>query len=539
MRGVDVIANILKAEGVEHISCFPHSEIIDAAASVGIRPILARTERTAIHIAEGYSRMSAGRKIGVATVQYGPGSENAFGSIAQAYADAAPILFLPTGYPTNERGTAPNFDASLNLRHITKWGETANQVERIPQMMQHAFSQVRNGKGAPVMLETPVDVGGAEYSGNTIDHQPARRSAPHADPKDVAAALDALLAAKTPVIVAGQGVLYAQATNELIALAERLQAPVMTTLNGKSAFPENHPLALGTGGLTRTRMVNHFLAKADFVLGLGTSFTRSDYTTAVPHGKLMVQVTNTEADIAKDYPIAYGVIGDVKNCIEQMCVAIPDAHQGPDGVAQEVKSEREAFMAEWTPKLTSDEEPINPYRVIWDLMHSLDRKNTVVTHESGNPRDQIVPFYETLVPHGYMGWGKSTQLGTSLGLAMGAKLAKPDWLSVNIMGDSAFGMVGMDFETAVRSELPIMTVILNNRVMGGYAHHLPVATEKYRTNELSGDYAKVGEGLGGYTERVEKAADLKPAFERGIAQTKAGRAVLLEVITREELSFAN
>ena len=539
MRGVDVIANILKAEGVEHISCFPHSEIIDAVASVGIRPILARTERTAVHIAEGYSRMTAGRKIGVATVQYGPGSENAFGSIAQAYADAAPILFLPTGYPSNERGTAPNFDASLNLRHITKWGETVNQVERIPQMMQHAFSQVRNGKGAPVMLETPVDVGAAEYSGNTIDHRPVRRSAPHADPKDVADVLDALLGAKTPVIVAGQGVLYAQSTNELVALAERLQVPVMTTLNGKSAFPEDHPMALGTGGLTRTRMVNHFLARADFVLGLGTSFTRSDYTTAVPDGKLMAQITNTEADVAKDYPISYGVIGDVKNCLEQMLASIPDTHQAPDGTAGEVRSERDAFMAEWMPKLTSDEEPINPYRVIWDLMHSLDRKNTVVTHESGNPRDQIVPFYEALVPHGYMGWGKSTQLGTSLGLAMGAKLAKPDWLSVNIMGDSAFGMVGMDFETAVRSELPIMTVILNNRVMGGYAHHLPVATEKYRTNELSGDYAKVGEGLGGYTERVEKAADLKSAFERGIAQTKTGRAVLIEVITREELNFAS
>ena len=424
MRGVDVIANILKAEGVEYVSCFPHSEIIDAVASAGIRPILARTERTAVHIAEGYSRMNDGRKIGVATVQYGPGAENAFGSIAQAYADAAPILFLPTGYPTNELGTAPNFDASLNLRHITKWGETVNMVERIPQMLQHAFSQVRNGKGGPVMLETPVDVGAAEYPGNAVDHHPVRRSAPHADPHDVADALGALLAAKTPVIVAGQGVLYAQAWDELKALAECLQVPVMTTLNGKSAFPEDHPLALGTGGLTRPRTVNHFLAKADFVLGLGTSFTRSDYTTAVPDGKLMAQVTNTEADIAKDYLVSYGVIGDVKNCIAQMLDAIPAGHPSSDGVAGEVKSVREAFMAEWMPKLTSDETPINPYRVIWDLMHTVNRHETVVTHESGNPRDQIIPFYETLVPHGYIGWGKSTQLGTSLGVTMGAKLAK-------------------------------------------------------------------------------------------------------------------
>ena len=538
MNGADVVARILQAEGVEYVSCFPHSEIIDAVANVGIRPILARQERTAIHIADGYSRMNDGRKVGVATVQYGPGSENAFGSIAQAYADSSPILYLPTGYPSENLGVAPNFDASVNLRHVTKWAEKANAIERIPQMMQHAIAEVRNGKGGPVMLEIPVDVLNSQYSGNDVDHHIIRRSSPQPDPEDVQDTLAALLRAKRPVIVAGQGVHYGQAWDGLIALAERLQVPVMTTLNGKSAFPENHPLALGTGALSRTQMVNHFLAKADFVLGLGTSFTRSDYITAVPDGKLMGQVTNTEADLAKDYPISFGVIGDVKSAIEQMLEAVPDNREPNSGVAEEVKAIREEFMAEWMPRLTSDEEPINPYRVVWDLMHSVDREHTVVSHEAGNPRDQVVPFYESIVPHGYIGWGKTTQLGTSLGLIMGAKLARPDWLAVNIMGDAAFGMVGMDFETAVRSSIPIMTVILNNGRMGGYAHHLPVATEKFAINELTGEYAQVAQALGGYSERVDKVADLKPAFERGIEQTRAGRPALIEVITREESNFA-
>lgn len=157
-----------------------------------------------------------------------------------------------------------------------------------------------------------------------------------------------------------------------------------------------------------------------------------------------------------------------------------------------------------------------------------------MTHDAGNPRDQIVPFWETPIPHGYIGWGKSTQLGTGLGLVMGARLAAPDRLVINLMGDAAFGMVGMDFETAVRSKIPILTIVMNNGLMGGYEKHLPVSTARYGTRFLSGDYSKIADGLGGYTERVEKPHDLVPAIKRAIAEVDAGRAVLLEVMTREE-----
>jgi acetolactate synthase-1/2/3 large subunit len=161
-----------------------------------------------------------------------------------------------------------------------------------------------------------------------------------------------------------------------------------------------------------------------------------------------------------------------------------------------------------------------------------------VTHDAGSPRDQMVPFYEATHPHGYIGWGKTTHLGLGLGLAMGAKLARPDRLCVNVMGDAAFGMTGMDFETAVRCELPILTVVLKNSVMGGYTGYLPIASEKHRINELGGDYAGVAQALGGYSEQVEKCADLKPALARCIAQVDAGRPALLQVITKEEKRFA-
>ncbi len=177
--------------------------------------------------------------------------------------------------------------------------------------------------------------------------------------------------------------------------------------------------------------------------------------------------------------------------------------------------------------------------MIWDLMQTVDRTNTIVTHDSGNPRDQMVPFFEAITPGGYIGWGKSTQLGYGLGLIMGAKLAAPEKLAVNVMGDAAFGMAGMDFETAVRERIPILTIILNNSALGGYEKHLPVATDRYGTKFLSGDYAKVAEGLGGYSEKVEDPADIIPAIQRAQEQLAAGKPALLEVITREEGAFSS
>ena len=543
MKANELIARILQKEGVEVLTCFPHSEIIDGAAAVGIRPVMARTERVALNIADGYARVNDGRKVGVTTVQYGPGAEAAFGGVAQCYGDASPVLYLPTGYPTGQLDAAPNFVAARNMQEVTKWGETVVDPARIPQMLQHAFAELHGGRPGPVMIETPIDIVDRECDFDPEDYRPTRRSSPHPDPKDIEDAVDALLGAKRPVLVAGQGIFYAQAWDELRELAELLQIPVMTTLNGKSAFPEDHPLALGAGGLTRPATVDHFLAAADLVFGIGTSFTRSDYITPIPAGKTMAQITNCADDLAKDYAISFGALGDAKAALRAMIGAATArlgeaGRRGETETAKEVRAVRQAFLEAWMPLLTSDEEPINPYRVVWELNTGLDKTRSIVTHDAGSPRDQMVPFYEATQPHGYIGWGKTTHLGLGLGLAMGAKLARPDYLCVNVMGDAAFGMTGMDFETAVRCDLPILSVVLKNSVMGGYTGYLPIASEKYRIHELGGDYAGVAQALGGYSEQVETCADLKPALARCIAEVEAGRPALLQVITKEEKRFS-
>jgi acetolactate synthase-1/2/3 large subunit len=178
----------------------------------GIRPICARTERVAVNIADGFARVSSGRRIGVVAVQYGPGAENAFGAVAQAYSDASPILLLPGGVERRRQGVTPNFQAIYNYRSVTKWVEVVNAAERLPQLLRRAFTLLRCGKPGPVMLEIPTDVMKEEVPDAALQrYAPVRRSAPRGDPADVREAVRMLLAAKAPVIVAGQGILYAEA----------------------------------------------------------------------------------------------------------------------------------------------------------------------------------------------------------------------------------------------------------------------------------------------------------------------------------------
>ena len=265
-----------------------------------------------------------------------------------------------------------------------------------------------------------------------------------------------------------------------------------------------------------------------------------EYITPLPlKGRRYAQLTNSESDISKDYPVDFTVIGDARPSIAEMNAEVKvrlgdEGRRAEDSVRKELAALKAAFLDEWRPLLECNERPISPYRVVWDLMHCVDRTRTVVTHEAGSPRDQITPFYEAIVPHGYIGWGKTTQLGTSLGLIQGAKLARPDWHAVNIMGESAMGMVGMDFETSVRNRIGTTTIVLRNGVMGNYTNFHPVASEKYAINELGGNYADLASALGGYAERIEDPAEIKPAIKRALARNDEGEPALLEFITAEE-----
>ena len=544
MKVVDAIAQILKKEGVDYLPCYPTTPSIEAAASAGIRPVVCRQERVGVGIADGFSRVTNGRPPGVFAMQYGPGSENAFAGVATAYSDSVPMLLLPAGHPRERLGIPPHFDSVRVYEPVTKTVERINTGERVSEIMRRAFSNLKMGRPGPVMVEIPSDVALEEADEAVARYEPARITVPAANPRDVDDAARALLEAKTPVIYAGQGVMYAGACEELKQLAELVQAPVMTTLVGKSAFPEDHPLALGTGGATSAGPVVSFLRDADLVFGVGTSFTRHGMTITIPPGKVMVQATNDPRDINKDYAIDHPIIGDARLVLLQLIEAVKDrvgsgGRQADGERAAQVKAARDSWLAEWMPKLTSDETPMTPYRVIWELMKTVDPSEAIVTHDSGSPRDQMIPFYRAAGPRTYLGWGKSHGLGTGLGLAIGAKLADPSKLCINWMGDAAFGMVGLDFETAVRAGAPILTLVSNNSTMAAETTQMRVSHDLYGTRDIGGSYADMARAMGGYSERVESPSEIGPAIRRARAATQEGRAALLEFITCAETAASH
>jgi thiamine pyrophosphate-dependent acetolactate synthase large subunit-like protein len=541
MKVSAAIAEILKREGVQFLIGYPVNPIIEAAAEADIRTIIVRQERTGLHMADAVSRVSSGERIGVFCMQQGPGTENAFGGVAQAFGDSVPIVVMPAGYPRRLTHIQPNFSAYLNYQHVTKSIEQLVLPSETVSVMRRAFTQVKNGRPRPVLVEVPADVFNEELP-EPLDYRPAPRARSGPDPRDVDRVAQALVEAQRPVIYAGQGVHYAKAWNALRELAELLEAPVTTSLQGKSAFPENHPLSLGSGGRSVPQTVYDFLQNADVIFGIGCSFTTTSYGVAMPKGKTMIQATLDPSDLNKDIPVDHVLTGDAGLTLEALIAAVKDRVRGPrgraDAVAAEIRSIKAGWMEQWMPSLTSDSTPLSPYRVLWDLQRTVDPATTIITHDAGSPRDQLSPFWETTVPLSYIGWGKTTQLGYGLGLAMGAKLAHPDRLCINVWGDAAIGFTGMDFETAVRERIPILSILLNNFSMAIELPIMKVATEKYRSTDISGHYADMARAFGGYGERITDPAEIVPAIKRGIEQTKSGTPALLEFITEQNYTYS-
>lgn len=541
MIGADWVAQILKSEGVDFMGVIPFNRLEEAGAKAGIRPLIFRQERVGVNLADGYSRITNGKKTGVFAMQAGPGAENAFAGVATAYADSVPILLLPASNPRNRHGIHPTFIPRNTYSSVTKWASQVLVPESIPDMMRRAFGQLRNGKQGPVLLELPSDILMQEIPDQMITEYKSplvHKSA--GDPQDIKEAARLLLSAKRPVIQSGQGVLYAEASAELQELAEITGIPVMTTMAGKSSFNETHALSLGTRSSTTTDMVVHFLKQSDLVLGVGCSFTRIHYGMNLLNSKAIIHITNSSDDLNKDYSPDHAVIGDAKLVLKDLISEVKsqlkeNASFEKFDFSNELNSVKESWFKQWNPKLTSNETPISPYRVIHELMQNTDPKKTIVTHDSGSPRDQVMPFYNTVNPNGFIAWGKSTQLGYSLGLAMGAAMAEPDKIAVNIIGDYGFGMVGLDIETAVREQIPVFTIILNNSAMGIYRpENFPTANDLYSTKYTGGNFSMMAESMGSYNEQVTNPDLLSDAVKRCVSVVKSGKPAVLEVITKEE-----
>ena len=539
MNGIDYIAQILKQEGVDWMSCFPSNPLISTVARVGIRPVAFRHERGAVMAADGYSRISDRQKFGVVAVQAQAGAENAMGGIAQAYADNIPILVFLGGNNLDRLSVKPNFSAAQNYKGWVKQVEAIYTPNHVGDVMRRAFHALRNGTPGPVVVELTADVCAQEVPEAMQNYKSPKIHRQLPEPSAIEEAATAFLNGKQRMIWAGSGVLFSGATEALSELAELTASPVFCTMPGKSAFDERHPLSLGAGSGTTTGPAHYWLTNSDVILALGSSLTRSPYAQKINLGKTIIHNTNDPDALNKDEAVDVGLVGDTRLTVEALiaCIKEKTEHIGSGGrhqIEAEVAAVRATWMAEWSPILNSDEEPISYYRVIQALNETLDAENSIVTHDAGAPRDSIVPFYTATTPHSYVGWGKTTHLGFGIPLMIGAKMAEPDKFCLNLMGDGAFGMSGTDIETAARSGAAITTVLLNNSAMATYSGPTQgtigaEAREQYGVSTMQGDYGKIAGGMGAVGLHVNKTSELAPALKEAQRLNASGRTVLIDV----------
>jgi acetolactate synthase-1/2/3 large subunit len=540
----EAVARILKLEGVEWISCFPSNNLIESAAMEGIRTVMFRHERGAIMAADGFSRMSDREKFGVVITQGGPGSENSMGGIAQAFGDNIPILYFAGGPALNQYAVRPNFSPVRTYQSVSKYGEVIVQADQVASTMRRAFHNLRNGRPGPVLIEIPSDVANQEVDEGSLNYLSPKRAPQSPAASDIKDAVKLLLNANKPVIWSGMGVLMSQASEELRELAELTEIPVYSTMPGKSSFDDRHPLALGAGSSATSLPARTWVQEADVLFAVGSSMTRTGYGQPIPNGKVIIHNTESIEDLNKDFSVDVGIPGDAKltllAMIEEVKSQIGESgRRDQTAVATEIAKLKAQWMADWTDILNSDETPINTYRVIGELERNLDKENSIVTHDAGAPRDTIMPFYTSTVPHSYIGWGKTTHLGYGIPLMIGAKLANPNKFCLNFMGDGAFGMSGLDIETSVREGAPITTVVLNNGGMATYPGGYPVANELYGTTRMTGDYAKLAEGMGAVGITVTQPGEVANAIKQAMKLNAEGKTVLLDIHTNLEARRSN
>lgn len=535
MNTLQAVARVLKMEGVEWIACFPSNNLIEAVAQEGIRPVLFRQERGALMAADGFSRMNHRKQFGVVITQGGPGAENAMGGLAQAYGDNIPILYLPGGPALSQHDVRPNFSPVRTYQSVSVYGEVIWKPDMAASVMRRAFHYLRNGRPGPVVVEIPADVGTQEVPAASFNYLPPKRLPQAPSGGAVKDAIELLLNAKKPLLWSGMGTLMAEASDELRELAELLDIPVYCTMPGKSGFDERHPLALGAGSGATGLHARRWIQECDVLMALGSSLTRTSYGQPIPDGKVMIHNTDSIADINKDYNIEVGLPGDTKLTIQMLVDEVkgrlgPNGRKGQSSVAAEIAEIKQQWLSEWTPLLNSDETPINTYRIIGELERNLDKDNSIITHDAGAPRDTMMPFYTATIPHSYVGWGKTTHLGYGIPLMIGSKIAKPDKFCLNLMGDGAFGMSGLDIETSVRSGAPITTVLLNNGDMATYpSSNYQTARKTFGATSMTGDYAKIAEGLGAVGITVTQPGEIAAALKRAQQLNAEGKTVLIDI----------
>ena len=536
LLGGDLVAEMLKREGVELIFSLSGGHInpiYNGCRTRGIRIIDTRHEQAAVHMAEGWARYTG--KPGVAVVTAGPGVVNALPGMAVARQSGAPLVLIGgrSSLARRDIGAMQDIDQVELMRPLTKWARQVYQAERIPEYIAAAFRQAVSGRPGPVFLEVPVDLVGENVSGATVRYPSAYycKTRPYADNRAVTRAAALLREAEHPLILAGSGAFWSGAADELRRFAESTGIPVYTRNMGRGCFPENHPLAGGFFPIG--------LMQADVVLILGT---RLDWTVGYGRPPLLKMSTRTirvdiePSEIGQNRPVEIGLVGDVKAVLEQLQEEMAGADMNiEENWPVTIRAMKEAARDSAIQGSDPEAELIHPARLCRELDEILP-ENRMLAVDGGDIAGFAVLTMKALSPSSLIWIGAFGHLGVGLPFGIAGKLAHPDRPVVVLTGDGAFGFTAMEFDTAVRHNIPVVCIIANDGGWGQIRRGQKRDFDQTVGVELQATrYDELARVLGGYGAHVEKMSELKPALEKAFA---SGRPSIINVRTDPDTGFS-
>ena len=563
MTGSEVVAQALTEYGVEYIAGIPgHGNwaLVDAFLQddCKVKFIQVMHEQSAIHMADGYYRASG--KPMAATTSVGPGATNTVIGLATAYADSTSVFYINGSPSTHMKGHGVMQEIERQqenafpriMEEVTKRSYSAIRVEEVPFIMHRMFNTMTTGRPGPVHMELPMDLQ-CEVADVNI-HDLAKRvpiGVAHPDPKAITRAVELLLNAERPVIVAGGGAISANASEALTKLAERVGAAVSFTWNGKGAINEEHELCVGAIGQTGTSSGNEITAGADVVISVGCRFTdwsASSYAKGVtfsfPPAKL-IHIDLDPHEIGKNYPTEVGIVADAKVTLEAMVERITDLqsinalkiHEPFLADVQTAKDKWEAMLA---PRRDSTESPFTSQHPLKILREVLDRDG-IVTVGSGNTQGAVKQSFPVYQPRTHLTSGSFSPMGWAYPAALGAKLACPDQQVVAILGDGDFMMCAPEMGVAVMHNIPVVAMVQNNSgymsIRGGQRKFIgrhvgsEFNTDGGNGEPYTADITEMAKSFGMHAVRVTESKNLRAALEEALA---LGKPALIEVITSRD-----
>jgi acetolactate synthase-1/2/3 large subunit len=550
MNVANAIVKIMESEKTTYVFGHPGTQTLplyDALYDSNIFHFLVRHEQTASQAADAYAKISG--KVGVCDASLGPGAMNLGIGVAGAWIDSTPMIAF-TGDRSAKiigKGAFQHIEMQEIFRPITKLSSVLSLPNKVYDTIRTAYRVALSGRPGPVHIVMPEDVLHTEVENEqdlTLEKTFRPFIKPRADPNLIKNAADLLLQAERPVILAGGGCHYSPpgAYKELMELAELLWLPVACTLNGRGCFPENHPLSVGRTGVFSARYVNKFVYQADVVLAVGCRFadlSMNHWQIINPETKI-IHIDIDPTEIGKNYPIEIGIVGDAKSALSDLITAlkhhltIPRVKDTPwINVLENGKKE---WQNEIHDKITSDDIPLKPQRVMKEIRKFFDRK-TIFTLDAGEHKmlaaaNGLLDIYE---PGTWINSGEFGPMGYGLPAAIGSKVARPNDNVVVIAGDGGFSMTLQELATCVKHNLPVISCVLNNDCLGVIK---TFQRRNYDSRFIScdlkasnPDFVKVAEAFNCYGERVERPSEIIPALQNVLNATKEGKPAVIEFIT--------